>query len=168
MHIPHLPPVAPGLRRLFPGNSFNPPRPVWRALRHGWRGECPRCGAHDKGHACTACGYDPRHARIQSATALFAIPVAFASTMLAIWLLDTGWDMLFEQELLLIAEMIVALALASALVCELVPRIARALAGLQWALWMEGFDPNAAPQPIITKPERNRLTGAAPVSTVAG
>lgn len=168
MHVPLLPRVAPALRQLFPGNSFHPPRPVWRALKRGWAGHCPKCGNGDAGVSCPTCGYDSRHARIASATPLFAIPLAFAATVMAIWLLDTGWDMVFEQELPLLAEMIVALALASALVLALVPRIARALGGLQWALWMEGFDPDAPPQPLLAKQARNRLAGPAPVSTVAG
>ena len=166
MLVPKLKLAIPGTRRLFSGNSFNPPRPIWRALKRGWAGCCPQCGGHH-GTGC-ACGFDSAPARIRGAVPLFAIPLAFTATMLAIVLLEWSWEIVLEQELPLLASMIVALSMATALVLALLPRVSGALIGLQWALWMHGFDPDEreAPAPVPTV-ARARVPAGHPISMAA-
>jgi uncharacterized protein (DUF983 family) len=166
MHVPKLKRALPGARHLFSGNSFNPPRPIWRALKRGWAGQCPQCGgAHQ---AACGCGFKAAHARIRGAVPLFVIPIAFAGTMLGIVLLEWVWVMLFDQELPLLASMIVALSAASALVLTLLPRVSGALTGLQWVLWMHGFDPDEceAPRSVTVAVRAKGLVGH-PVSMAA-
>lgn len=150
MRIPSIRLRNTTMPRLYRGNSFNPPRPIGQAMRRGWTGCCPQCGAVGLQCHCEACGHDASPARVGNAVPLLAIPAAFSATMLAIVALDLGWEFLFEHELPLVASMIVALALASALVFELVPRLRGMLEGLQWALWMHAFDPHErrAPSPV--------------------
>ena len=117
------------------------PRDVWRAMRRGFMGRCPKCGESamfDRylkvSEACHVCGEVLHHHRADDAPPYVTILVVahvigalifFAeerSDALPIWLVAIFWS-----------------ALTTVFVLALLPRVKGALIGLQWANRMHGF-----------------------------
>jgi uncharacterized protein (DUF983 family) len=139
----HVPDITLA-RLLYRGNSFNPPRPWLRAMWRGWHGVSPCCG-HPHGLAelaCPACGQRLDHAEFDGAIPLFAVPPAFAAAVMAILATDAIWPLILESEAPLAVLAICGLVVGTFATLRLHRRIAGALLGLQWALWMHGFDPD--------------------------
>lgn len=132
-------------RFLYPGNSFNPPRPLWLAMKRGWQGLSPCCGhAHRLGDDhCEDCGQSLAPAEFDGAITLFAIPLAFAIAVIAMLGAEELWLMACEQDLPIEVMGLIGLSVATIATLALHRRIAGALLGLQWALWMHGFDPDS-------------------------
>ena len=124
--------------------DHRPPRPIFRSMLRGFLNRCPACG---KGRLfagyletmdrCDQCGEALHHHRADDAPPYFTILIVghlivagvFASEKLwapPIWLQMTIW---------LPATLILSLALLRP--------IKGAIVGLQWALYMHGFDPDA-------------------------
>jgi len=128
---------------LFPGNSFNPPRPLRPALVRGALCRCPACGVGrlfprflKLAPYCSHCGEALYHARTDDAPPYFVmllvghvlVPVALLLEEIAappMWLsisalvtLACGLSLLFLQP------------------------VKGVLVGIQWAFWMHGFDPH--------------------------
>lgn len=131
-----------------------PPRPLAPAMRRGAMLKCPACGEGRIYRAflkvadrCAFCSEELHHHRADDAPPYFTIvavghivvPLVLTVEKLyapPIWFQATVWSL-------------VTLLLALAML----PLIKGALVGLQWALYMHGFDPSS--------PEREAPEGAA-------
>lgn len=151
-------------RFLYPGNSFNPPRPLWLAMRRGWHGLSPCCGhSHRPGDShCEVCSENLAPAEFDGAIPLLVIPLAFAVAVLTMLGVEELWTLATDHDLPLEAMLLIGLSVAAAATLALHRRIAGALLGLQWALWMHGFDPDCP------KTEHPPLTIAKPIENTAG
>lgn len=119
-----------------------PKRSSWRAMGRGFRCRCPNCGkgALFNGYlksvpACSVCGEDLSHHRADDAPPYFTIVVVghvivpiMATAMLA-------------TELPVVTHLAIWLPLTLLMTLALLRPIKGALIGLQWALYMHGFDP---------------------------
>lgn len=116
------------------------PRPVWPALKRGWRHTCPKCGkgALYKSYlkvndACPACGEELHHHRADDAPAYFTILIVAHIVGAGILLMEQNvapptW-----------VELALWLPLTTLLTLWLLPKIKGALVGYQWANRMHGF-----------------------------
>ena len=124
-------------------------RDVALAMRRGAFGRCPNCG---KGKiftsylkvapSCSVCGEDLSHHRADDAPPYFTIIIVghvVVSLLLAV-------EIAYRPPLWLHAAIWLPLTVLLALM--LLPPIKGALVGLQWALLMHGFDPNAEEEKI--------------------
>jgi uncharacterized protein (DUF983 family) len=122
-----------------------PRRSLWRAMRRGFLCRCPNCGAGRlfRGYlkpveACAACGEDLSHQRADDAPPYFTIVVVghvIVPVMAAVF---------FATELSVMTHLAIWLPLTLAMTLALLRPIKGALIGLQWALYMHGFDPRVA------------------------
>jgi uncharacterized protein (DUF983 family) len=121
-------------------------RPVRRALWHGFRGRCPSCGGPGLFRAylkpvanCRHCDEDLSHQRADDAPPYFTmvivghiiVPIMLAVTM--------------RTELSNLTHLAIWLPLALAMTLALLQPVKGATIGLQWALYMHGFDGSADP-----------------------
>jgi uncharacterized protein (DUF983 family) len=118
-----------------------PPRDVMRAILRGFSERCPNCG---KGplfgkylkvrDACPACGEVLHHHRTDDAPPYF--------TMLVVGHFIVGGALALERGLSPPTWVHLAIWLPLTLIASLLllPRVKGALVGLQWALYMHGFD----------------------------
>ena len=126
----------------YPGNSFNPPRPVGRSVMRGMRCCCPACGVGSLfprflklAAVCQHCGEELHHARPDDAPPYFVMLIVGHIVVPLALVLEEAFapPMWTTATALAIAASVLALAL-------LAPTKG-AIVGLQWALWMHGFDP---------------------------
>jgi len=130
-------------RPVYPGNSFNPPRPLFPALFRGFGRRCPACGSGrlfsrylKVAPLCEHCGEVLHHARPDDAPAYFVmLIIGHVAVSLALALEETAAPPVW---LTLLASMSVACVLTFALL----PPVKGAIIALQWTLWMHGFDPH--------------------------
>jgi len=127
----------------FPGNSFNPPRPLWTSVRRGFARTCPACGTGELFYSylrrrahCADCGEALHHEAPGALSALVAAPVALAAACLLAVALD------FIGELPLWAEIPLCEAFALYAAFKMLPRANGAALGLAWAVWHGDFDPH--------------------------
>ena len=127
-----------------------PRRPILQAMRRGFAQRCPQCG---KGalfwkylkvnDSCSSCAEALHHHRADDAPAYFTIVIVGHLIVGGILVLHKS---LAPPEWVQLAIWL-PLTLLSCL--WLLPRIKGALVGLQWALYMHGFDrAEATDQPI--------------------
>lgn len=126
-------------------SQMDSPRDKWQAVKRGFMGKCPHCGEGKMFHAylkvaeaCPSCGEELHHHRADDAPpymTIFVVGHIIGAGMLIveehndalpIWIHATVWPIL-----------------TLALCLYFLPRIKGALIGLQWALKMHGFDPQA-------------------------
>jgi uncharacterized protein (DUF983 family) len=121
-----------------------PPRDVVRALRRGFSRRCPACGAGrlfgrylKVAERCPACGEALHHHRTDDAPPYFTIVVVGHVVV--------GGVLALEKALAPPTWVHLALWLPLTLFASLwlLPRIKGALVGLQWALYMHGFEGEA-------------------------
>lgn len=115
-------------------------RPVWPALRHGWRRRCPCCGQGTLYHGyltlrqeCPVCDTDLSHARADDGPAYLTILIVakvMGTLMLKVFL---AW----QPDPYLMASMFCIGAAAMAL--YLLPRLKGVIVGIQWSKRMHGF-----------------------------
>ena len=135
--------------------SFSRPRRnVWRALRRGFALRCPRCGrgALFRSYlkvwdACPSCGEALHHHRADDAPPYFTILIVGHVVVGGVLALERavappGW---VQAALWLPLTLILTLLLLS--------RVKGALVGLQWALYMHGFEAAAEVAAVAVKPE---------------
>ena len=124
-------------------------RSVVTSLLRGAKLTCPSCGKGgmfrrylEVSDECPSCGEELHHHRADDAPPYFTIVIVghvVVSLMLAL-------EMAYRPPLWLHAALWLPLTVLLALV--LLPPIKGALVGLQWALLMHGFDPNAGEEKI--------------------
>jgi len=129
------------------GRSPNEPLPskrdVWQSLWRGARQACPKCGegslfaryltVEDR---CPTCGEELYHQRADDAPPYF-VTLLIGHLIIALVLIV---EVTYQPAVWVHA--IIWLPLTLALVLISLPPIKGALIGLQWALFMHGFDPN--------------------------
>lgn len=123
-----------------------PRRQVMEAILRGMWLKCPSCGAGAMFHrylkvsdACPHCGEALHHHRADDAPPYFTILIVghiVVPAMLAL-------EQIAPPPLWVHAALWLPLTLILAL--AVLPLTKGALVGLQWALYMHGFDPNAGP-----------------------
>jgi uncharacterized protein (DUF983 family) len=121
--------------------SDRPRRDVWRAMLRGFRLRCPNCGEGalfrsylKVNDACPSCGTELHHHRADDAPPYFTILIVGHVVVGGVLALERmvappGW---VQAALWLPLTLILTLLLLS--------RVKGALIGLQWALYMHGFD----------------------------
>jgi uncharacterized protein (DUF983 family) len=126
--------------------AVRPPRDLLRAMLRGFAGRCPSCG---KGRlfgrylkvqdGCPSCGEALHHNRTDDAPPYF--------TILIVGHLIVGGVLALEKALGPPTWVHLAIWLPLTLVASLwlLPRVKGALVGLQWALYMHGFEPAQPP-----------------------
>jgi uncharacterized protein (DUF983 family) len=122
-----------------------PRRSTWQAMWRGFRCRCPNCGEGKLFRAylkpvetCAVCGEDLSHQRADDAPPYFTIVIVghvVVPIMVAVFL---------ATELSVIAHLAIWLPLTLVMSLALLQPIKGALIGLQWALYMHGFDPRVA------------------------
>src|SRR5262245_44000260 len=123
------------------GHKSLPPRHVTRSLLRGFAERCPNCGkgsllrAYLKVRdACPSCVQVRQQHRTDDAPAYFTVVVVGHVIVGGVLALERAWAPPSWVHLALWLP----LSLVSSL--WLLPRIKGALVGLQWALYMHGFD----------------------------
>jgi uncharacterized protein (DUF983 family) len=119
-----------------------PKRNLWQAMWRGFLCRCPHCGegrlfrAYLKPvAACPVCHEDLSHQRADDAPPYFTIVVVghvLVPIMAAVF---------FATELSVMTHLMIWLPLTLVMTLALLQPIKGALIGLQWALYMHGFDP---------------------------
>ncbi|MTH97704.1 DUF983 domain-containing protein [Roseibium sp. RKSG952] len=125
-------------------SNSKPKRPAMPAMMRGFLGKCPNCGKGKlfKGYlatqtACNSCGEDLHHHRADDAPPYFTITVVghvIIPGLLAV-------ELLYRPPVWAHLSLWIPLTLILSL--GLLRPIKGALIGLQWALYMHGFDPDA-------------------------
>lgn len=138
-------PPSPSSPASQQGPQQRPARKVLPAMMRGALGRCPNCGTGKlfQGYlttreACSHCGEAFHHHRADDAPPYFTITVVghiVLPGLLAV-------EMLYRPALWV--HMAVWLPLTLALSLGLLRPIKGALIGLQWALYMHGFDPQSS------------------------
>jgi uncharacterized protein (DUF983 family) len=117
-----------------------PERETWPALRLGWRGKCPACGAGPmmQGYltvrqSCPSCGEALHHQRADDGPAYLTILiVGHLMAPLLMWVFTT-----FHPEPAVLIAIFSTFTVVTSL--YLLPRIKGAMVALQWAKYMHGF-----------------------------
>jgi uncharacterized protein (DUF983 family) len=138
----------------LPGNSLNPKRPLYRSLLRGLICRCPACG---EGRLfprflkvtpwCESCGEALYHARTDDAPPYFV--------MLITGHILVPVALVLEETIAppVVVTTSILVTLACVLCLGLLQPVKGVLVGLQWALWMHGFDPNEEEDPTRAPPE---------------
>jgi len=133
-----------------------PPRSVWQAMARGFACRCPACGKGRlfRGYLtvadrCDACGEDLSHQRADDAPPYFTIMTVGHIIVPLIVIVETTWH------LSNFAHLAIWLPLTLVLTLALLRPIKGAVVGLQWALYMHGFDPDGPSDemPAAWKPD---------------
>ena len=133
-----------------------PKRSSWQAMWRGFRCRCPNCGvgALFRGYlkpveTCAVCGEDLSHQRADDAPPYFTIVVV---GHVIVPLMATVF---FATELSVMTHLAIWLPLTLIMSLALLRPIKGALIGLQWALYMHGFDkrsdPDAMPEGFLRR-----------------
>lgn len=128
------------------------PRSVMQAMLRGGLGRCPECG---KGRLfgrylkvvdeCPDCGTQLHHHRADDAPPYFTIFIA--GHLLVPMLL--AFEVAFRPALWLHALIWVPVTIAMCM--AMLPVVKGAIVGLQWALYMHGFDPDSPDESEMAK-----------------
>lgn len=115
-------------------------RPVWPALRRGWRRKCPNCGSGPllKGYLkvrdhCPVCREELHHHRADDGPAYLTILIVGHLMAPSLLMVFTA----FQPEPLVLFTCFAIGTVALSL--YLLPRLKGALVGFQWARLMHGF-----------------------------
>jgi len=128
-----------------PATDEKPARRILPAMMRGLMCRCPSCGKGKlfKGylktvHACEACGEEIHHHRADDAPPYFTITIVGHIIIPALLIVEV----MYRPELWV--HMALWLPLTIILSLGMLQPIKGALVGLQWALYMHGFDPDAS------------------------
>jgi uncharacterized protein (DUF983 family) len=119
-------------------------RPVFQAMWRGARGKCPACG-HGRlfgrylkvADQCPHCNEALHHQRADDAPPYFTIFAAGHIIVPLMLAFEVAFKPAIWVHMLIWGPATIALCLA------LLPVIKGAIVGLQWALYMHGFDPDS-------------------------
>jgi uncharacterized protein (DUF983 family) len=116
-------------------------RDVWQALKHGFRGRCPKCGEGKLfraflkvDDACSACGQDFTAHRADDLPAYLVIVIVGHIVVPTALMIETNYSPPVALQL----AIYLPLTLVASLV--LLQPVKGAVVGVQWALRMHGFD----------------------------
>ncbi|MCX5580202.1 DUF983 domain-containing protein [Kaistia terrae] len=122
--------------------TMRPKRSLWQAMSRGFLCRCPACG---KGRmfngylavadACDSCGEDLSHQRADDAPPYFTITIVAHIVVPLMLIVEMSWHLSNTTHLAM------WLPLTAVLTLGLLRPIKGAIVGLQWALYMHGFDP---------------------------
>ena len=124
-----------------PESAPSSKRDVWRALKRGFRGRCPRCGEGKLFHSflkvneqCPVCGQDLTHHRADDLPAYLVIIIVGHIVVPLALMIETNYapDVALQLAIYLPVTLVASLLLLQP--------IKGAVVGLQWALRMHGFD----------------------------
>jgi len=117
---------------------FGGARPWWLALKRGWRGCCPRCGARSlfrsyvkMASSCSQCGQDFEAYRADDAPAYFTILLVGHIIVPLMLMVEQFWA---PEEWVLVA---IWPAATLVLALFLLPRIKGAVIAFQWAMRLQ-------------------------------
>ena len=123
-----------------PNQGASEERPLGPALRRGWRGLCPNCGAGRVLHnylkvsdTCPVCGEALYHQRADDGPAYLTILIVGHIVAPLIYVVFVE----FRPAPLVLASIFTTLTVALAL--SLLPRLKGMLVAVQWAKRMHGF-----------------------------
>jgi len=126
--------------------TARPQRSLWQAMSRGALCRCPACG---KGRmfngyltvvdACEACGEDLSHQRADDAPPYFTITIVAHIVVPLMLIVEMAWHLSNTTHLA------IWLPLTAFLTLGLLRPVKGAIVGLQWALYMHGFDPDGDP-----------------------
>jgi uncharacterized protein (DUF983 family) len=129
-----------------------PKRSVFQAMLRGARGRCPRCGEGrlfgrylKVADECAHCGAELHHQRADDAPPYFTIVVVGHVILPLMLAFEAAYRPAIWLHVLIWGSATIALSLA------LLPVIKGAIVGLQWALYMHGFDPDDAEHALAPK-----------------
>lgn len=121
-----------------------PPRDMWGSLWVGFSQKCPNCQSErvyssflKVKHTCDACGQELHHHRADDAPPYFTIFIVGHIIIPLMFFLNKQ----YELTTLTLLGILIPLTLILSL--WLLPRIKGALVGLQWSLYMHGFEEDA-------------------------
>jgi uncharacterized protein (DUF983 family) len=144
--------VEPAVVQQFGGKPESA-RPIFGSLLRGAMLRCPACG---KGamfrrylkvaDACPACGEELHHHRADDAPAYFTIVIVGHVVVSLVLVVEMAYRPALWVHMALWLPLTVALTLL------LLPCVKGALVGLQWALRMHGFDPDAKDEMVDFRP----------------
>lgn len=120
----------------------NPPRNLLEALLRGVKLKCPNCGRGrifssylKVAPSCSECHEELHHHRADDAPPYFTIMIVGHLVVPLVLMVET----LYRPELWIHAALWLPLSILLAMLA--LPAVKGALIGLQWALYMHGFDP---------------------------
>jgi uncharacterized protein (DUF983 family) len=123
------------------GNEPRPARDVWQAMLRGFSQRCPKCGKGTLFHsylkvndACGVCGEELHHQRADDAPPYFTIMIVGHFVVGGLLSMEKAFAPPMG------VHSIVWLPLTRLSSLWLLPRVKGALIGLQWALFMHGFE----------------------------
>lgn len=129
-----------------------PKRSVFQAMLRGARGRCPSCGEGrlfgrylKVADACAHCGEALHHHRADDAPPYFTIVVVGHVILPLMLAFEAALRPEAWVHVLIWGPATIALSLV------LLPVIKGAIVGLQWALYMHGFDPDDAEHALLPK-----------------
>lgn len=138
--------------------SEKPRRKVLPAMLSGAQNRCMSCGQGrifdgflSVCHACEACGEEFHHHRADDAPPYFTITIVGHIIIPAMLIVEVMWRPALWIHMSLWVPLTLILSIG------LMRPIKGALIGLQWALYMHGFDPDAEedqPMPVPAPSER--------------
>ena len=118
-----------------------PARPLWTAMKRGFRCRCPHCGEGKLfasflkvAEKCEDCGEEMFHHRADDLPAYLVVILVGHIVVGAFMGVEANFMLATWQHLAIWAPLTVILALA------LLRPVKGAVVGLQWALYMHGFD----------------------------
>lgn len=120
------------------------PRPVWPAMKRGWKQCCPACGTGriyggylKVNDACPSCKEELHHQRADDAPPYFTMSIVAHIVVFGILFLEQNYSLDLWIQLAIWLPAVVILSLV------LLPRIKGALIAYQWANRMHGFGSTA-------------------------
>ena len=120
--------------------SGRPARPLWKAMRNGFRARCPRCGAGKavfllprRRAPCAECGEEMHHHRADDLPAYLVIVIVGHIVVGAFMMFEATSTLSTFQHLAIWVPLTIILSVA------LLRPVKGAIIGLQWALYMHGF-----------------------------
>lgn len=138
-----------------PPEAENPRRGVAGAMLRGAKGRCPNCGAGrlfarylKVADHCPVCEEALHHHRADDAPPYFTIFIAGHLVLPLLLAFEAAYKPALWLHAAIWGPVTIALCLA------LLPAVKGAIVGLQWALYMHGFDPNEREEETLSGGER--------------
>lgn len=140
-------------------DAERPRRPVIPAMLRGARNACMNCGRGKlfdgfltTRHSCTECGQEFHHHRADDAPPYFTITIVGHIIIPALLIVEVMWRPAIWLHMSIWLPLTLLLCLA------LMRPIKGALVGLQWALYMHGFDPDSEDEFPVAPAPSERIT----------